>query len=121
MLDAAIMPANVHDTKGGKRVLSRIARWLKAPVAKVYADGTYNGKPFRSWVQKILGATVEIEKNLAPKLKRFVPAKKRWVVERAFAWFFDYRRLTIDYERLRSSSLAMIRIAMSASLLRRLC
>lgn len=75
MLDAAITPANIHDTKGGKRVLSRVARWLKTPVAKVYADGTYNGKPFRSLVQKILGATVEIEKNLAPKLKRFVPAK----------------------------------------------
>lgn len=121
MLDAAITPANVHDTKGGKRVLSRVARWLKVPVVKLCADGTYDGKPFRSWVKNTLGATVEVAKNLAQAAKKFVPAKQRWVVERTFGWFGDYRRLTIDYERLKSSSLAMIRIAMSALLLRRIC
>jgi len=105
----------------GEGAFSRVARWLKVPVVKLCADGTYDGKPFRSWVKNTLGATVEVAKNLAQAAKKFVPAKKRWVVERTFAWFFDYRRLTIDYERLKSSSLAMIRIAMSALLLRRLC
>jgi MFS family permease len=28
-----------------------------------------------------------------------VPVSQRWVVERTFAWVYDYRRLTIDYER----------------------
>lgn len=121
MLDAAITPANMHDTKGGKTVLSRVAHWLKVPVVKLCADGGYDGKPFRNWVGKAIGATVEVAKNLAQAAKKFIPAKQRWVVERTFAWFGDYRRLTIDYELLKSSSLAMIRLAMSALLLRRLC
>lgn len=121
LVDVAITPANVHDTKGGKTVLSRVAKWIKPAPVKVYADGGYDGKPFRTWVKKTLGVSMEIAKNLAQTFKKFIPAKKRWVVERTFAWFSDYRRLTVDYEHLKSSSLAMIRIAMSALMLKRLC
>lgn len=120
MVDVAITPANVNDKTGAKNVISRIAKWLKPAPSKLYADGGYSGTPFANWVNSTIGATVEIAENLAQKFKRFIPAKKRWVVERTFAWFGDYRRLDKDHERLRSSSLAMIRLAFAAFCLRRL-
>lgn len=119
-VDVAVTAANVHDKVGGKKVLSRVATWIKKPVAKLYADGGYSGEPFADWVQEKIGATVEISVNLAQTFKRFVPAKKRWVVERAFAWLIDYRRLhNTDHERLKASSLAMIRIASIAMILKK--
>ena len=58
---------------------------------------------------------------LGPKeAKGFVLLKRRWVVERTFGWWNWYRRLSKDYERLPESSEAMIYIAMTRLILRRL-
>jgi putative transposase len=45
---------------------------------------------------------------------------RRWVVERTFAWLGQWRRLSKDYERLCATSEALIYIAMSGIMLRRL-
>ena len=45
---------------------------------------------------------------------------RRWVVERTFAWFGRYRRLSKDYEYLPNSSETMLYIAMINVMLRRL-
>ena len=45
---------------------------------------------------------------------------KRWVVERSFAWMYDYRRLSMDYEYSTPSSEAMVKIAMIRLMIRRL-
>src|ERR687885_669512 len=45
---------------------------------------------------------------------------RRWVVERTFAWFCHSRRFSRDYERLCSTSEALIYIAMERLMLRRL-
>ena len=42
----------------------------------------------------------------------FTVLKRRWVVERTFAWLDAYRRLSKDYEYLPESSEAMIHLAM---------
>lgn len=45
---------------------------------------------------------------------------KRWIVERTFAWWNQYRRLSKDYELLPQMSEAMIYGAMIHTMLRRL-
>lgn len=50
----------------------------------------------------------------------FDPLPKRWVIERTFGWFETYRRLNKDYEYLPETSEAMVRVAMSRLMLRRI-
>lgn len=47
-------------------------------------------------------------------------SKIRWVVERTFAWFLQYRRLTRNYEKLFFTAEAMARLAMIRLKLKRL-
>ena len=51
---------------------------------------------------------------------RFVVLPKRWLVERTFAWLGNFRRLSKDYEAKTAHSEAMIYLASSALMLRRL-
>jgi putative transposase len=50
----------------------------------------------------------------------FIPAKKRWVIERSFAWLYDCYRLSVDRERLTRNSNTMVRLAFIRLILRRL-
>jgi len=52
--------------------------------------------------------------------KEFAVLPKRWVVERTFAWFNQYHRLSKDYERLLEMSEAAIYAVMTRIMLRRL-
>lgn len=120
-LGISVTAANVHDTNGGLSALRRTRRLLKGhPLKKLYADKGYRGEPFSRFVSRQFNAVVVTSVNPALKLKVFIPVSQRWVVERTFAWVYDYRRLTIDYERLTRSSRAMLRFAAINLMLRRL-
>lgn len=123
MVDVSVTPANVHDTKGAQFVLNKIAkRQNKQTIKTVFADKGYSGANLAGWVaKKFSGAVVQTSANLAQKFKKFVPAKKRWVVERSFAWLGDYYRLSIDRERHPVNSMTMVRLAFIRLILRRLC
>ena len=58
--------------------------------------------------------------GLEEKPRGFQVPPRRWVVERAFAWLGQARRLAKDYERLRENAAAMILWAMNRVMLRRL-
>jgi putative transposase len=80
----------------------------------------YSGSRFKNWALYKHGAHVTMSENLAMAAKAFIPVKKRWVVERTFAWFSNYRRLDKDHERLMVHSTAMIRWAMIHLMLNRI-
>jgi transposase len=52
-------------------------------------------------------------------MKGFVVIRRRWVVERTFAWIMKCRRLARDCEQLASVVETLITIAANATLLRR--
>ncbi|GAB4213867.1 MAG: hypothetical protein OHK0012_10800 [Synechococcales cyanobacterium] len=71
----------------------------------VLADAGYRGETFHHWVWGMVGAKVEI---LANQTREFQLVAKRWVVERTFACFNLYRRLSKDYELLPEVSQSVI-------------
>ncbi|MFD5160884.1 transposase, partial [Streptomyces hawaiiensis] len=55
-----------------------------------------------------------------PGTRGFTPIPKRWAVERTYGWLMLHRRLTRDYETLPARSEAMIHVAMTDLMARRL-
>lgn len=117
LLDLEITAANVSDTQPVLALLSRAKAQCPA-LELVWADQGYEGS---------LGAqlmnTLRIRLSIVRRSQyqqRGQVSRRRWVVERTFAWLGRYRRLSKDYEFLPESSRAMIFAAMSCLLLRRL-
>ncbi|GAA3289178.1 hypothetical protein GCM10020295_00420 [Streptomyces cinereospinus] len=66
-----------------------------------------------------LGIDMEISAR-TPGTKGFTPIPKRWAVERTYGWLMLHRRLARDYETLPVRSEAMIHLAMTDLMARRL-
>ena len=85
---------------------------------RIWIDGTYPGHVLE-WV--VLHLHFVLQPGLRPQgQKGFVVLPRRWGVERPFAWLTQSRRLGKEYEVLPASSEAMIYIAMTRLLVRRL-
>lgn len=119
ILAVVVHSAGIQDRDGAKLVLARIKGRFPR-LKKILADGIYNGG-IAEWAKQFGGWVLEI----VPKPERkegepFEVMKWRWIVERTFAWLGRYRRLSKDYERQPESSEALIYIAMTHLMLRRL-
>ncbi len=80
-----------------------------------FADGGYAGRLVH-WAKD--PHVIQIVKRHAAQTG-FVLIKRRWVVERTFAWIVKNRRLVRDYEQLTAVAETLITIAASATLIRR--
>lgn len=109
--------AGINDSQHAPWVLHRLAGWVPR-MRKVIADAGYQGTP-GGLVWRVFGWLWEIVER-DPETKGFVVLKKRWIVERTFGWFENYRRLSKDYETLPESSEAMIELSMIRLMLNRL-
>jgi putative transposase len=94
---------------------------------ELYADGAYNRGGIDLVVENRFGIELIVKKSAYIKdvgdhkvltVSNLKPV--RWIVERTFAWFNNYRRLSKDYERTISSSKAMLALALIQLMLRRL-
>jgi putative transposase len=90
---------------------------LLAKVEVMWVDSGYDGDKFGLAVWLMIQAHVEVMQRTE---KEFQVLPKRWVVERTFAWFNQYHRQSIDYERLCEMSEAAIYAVMTRIMLRRL-
>lgn len=109
--------ANVQDYDGLKCVFEAI-RGRFSRLKLVWADGMY--KRMAAWVGRSRPARpirLEIVKRDGPGFKVL---KRRWVVERTFAWLGRRRRLSKDYEGTTASSEAWVKLAMVHLMVRRL-
>lgn len=108
--------ADVQDRDGAKPVLKRSRRRFPF-VERVFADGGYAGK-LVTWAEDKAHIAIEVVRRL-PFMTGFVVLRRRWVVERTFAWIMKCRRLVRDYEQLAGVAETLITIASSATLIRR--
>lgn len=80
-------------------------------------DGGYAGRLVR-WAKERTPIALEVVKRTAGQAG-FAVIRRRWVVERTFAWIMKNRRFVRDYEQLTAVAETLITIAASATLIRR--
>jgi putative transposase len=113
-----VQPANGQDVAGAQLLLSHLHPMLHLRLQKLWADGAYRFQ-LPDWTLKTFACQVEISLP-PPDSKGFTLVKRRWVVERTFAWLSTYRRLSKDYEESILSSEGFIYLASLHTSLRRL-
>ncbi|WIX83995.1 IS5 family transposase [Amycolatopsis carbonis] len=113
-LTVGISAANTHDSHALKPLVNALPaiRSRRGPrrrkPAKLHADKAYDIPALRDWLR---------QRRILPRIarkgieSRDKLGKHRWVIERAIAWLFGYRRLTIRYERDAGHFLAFLTLA----------
>ena len=109
--------ANIQDRDGAKLVLATLVG-LFPRLRLIWADGGYAGQ-LVEWTRAVGGWILEIVRR-RDDARGFEVLPRRWVVERTFAWLGFCRRLSKDYEEQTTSSEAMVLVAMTGLMARRL-
>jgi putative transposase len=121
LLAVVVTSAAVDDAAAAPHVLRQLDRTNYPRLQRIWADSKYHNYQLYAWIEQHEDRTWELEIKSRPgKATGFVLIPKRWVVERTIAWLGRYRRLSKDYERLTSSSEAMIRVSAVHLMLKRL-
>jgi putative transposase len=109
-----VHPAGIQDRDGAVPLL-QASRGRFPFIERVFADSAYAGER----VAKATRIAVEIVRKINGQIG-FQVHKRRWVVERFFAWIGRNRRLYRDVEKLIPSAEAFLYAASAIVLLRRL-
>ncbi len=121
ILGVLVTPANVSDPAGAAQLLPEVFcrfGWLR----HLWADAAYTGMKALHRLKELLpwrGVRVEIVRG-KDNTKGFAVQPRRWIIERTFAWLTHNRRLVRDYETREVNSEAMILIAASKLMVKRL-
>jgi putative transposase len=125
LLVVMVHSAGVQDRDGARQLLQWA--WCHLPrLLTIFADSAYVGA-WHAWVDYVWGLGLGSMCRFLMQCVRRTPGMvgfhvlpKRWVVERTFAWFSRYRRLSKDYEYLPRSSEAFVYLASIHLMTRRL-
>lgn len=118
LLDVVVSAANVGDRDGAKALLTKVERQIALRLLKIWADKGYQGD-LAVWLHQEWAIALEIV-GADPSQIGFAVQPRRWVVERTFAWFGKFRRLSKDYEYHPICSEGFIYLASIRTLLNRL-
>lgn len=118
LMAVVVTVGSVSDAQGAVELFERLGQTTFPRLQTVHGDSKYKDKPLKQYNASERHYTFVFRKK-PEGVPGFVPVKKRWVVERTFAWLGHYRRLAKDYERSMASSEAMIQVATIHMLLRR--
>lgn len=118
LLDVLVHSAGIQDNHGAAPLLNAVGADFPK-LRHAFADRVYRGPKLLNAVSKNRPWTIEIVTR-SQSVGTFKPEKRRWVVERTFAWLNLNRRLAKDFERSIESATAWIWIASVKLLTRRL-
>lgn len=116
-MSVVVLEANCPERLGGAAVMLEAAPEVKENLLRIWVNPGFSGENFARVIRQLSSAEVEV---ICRKSSGFEVLPKRWIVERTFAWWNQYRRLSKDYELLPEMSEAMIYGAMTHTMLRRL-
>ena len=120
ILGVCVTSASVQDRDGAVPLLSSLYL-LFGRLQIIWADSGYAGA-LVAWV-KALRPFGRLRLDIVRRsddAKGFQLVRKRWIVERTFAWLYKSRRLSRDYERRVDHSESHIYVCMCRLMLRRL-
>ena len=120
LIAVVVTGANLDDGTAAPQLLARVSAKDFPRLTTIFGDNKYHNHSLAAWLAKER-PTWRIEIQSRPESATgFAPVRKRWVVERTNAWEGRSRRNSKDYERLVSSSEAMLEISACHLMLRRL-
>jgi putative transposase len=121
LLVVVVTSAAMDDAAAAPGVLRQLTAEKFPRLQVVWADSKDHNHRLRGWIESDPDRLWKSEVKKRPVgAKGFVLLPKRWVVERTHAWFGRWRRHSRDYERLTTSSEAMIQVSAIGTMLRRL-
>ena len=91
VLHAIVHPANIQDRDGGIQLLTALGERFPL-LAKLFADGAYQGPQFRQALAKVRTHLKIAIVARSEHQKGFAVLPKRWLVERTLAWLNRCRR-----------------------------
>jgi putative transposase len=110
LLAIIVHAANAHDTKAAESVLKQAVE--NYPSLEAFCgDEGYRGTAVEA--AETLKRPMEISKKIIGdegKEKEWKVIPKRWIVERTFAWWQNFRRLSKDYEVMTDNSETMAKV-----------
>ena len=130
VMKARVHPADLADREGARIVLDRVDETFPS-LRHLWADAGYRGSALRRWITERLGLSLEIVQRRSRWVRvrndvepEAIPAgfeviRRRWVVERTFAWISRNRRMSRDFEFLAQTTEALIYVTMIRLMLRR--
>jgi putative transposase len=131
VMKAKVHPADLADRDGARMLLNRVGESLPG-LRHLWADAGYRGADLRRSITEGFGLSLEIVQRRSrwvwvrndvepePIPAGFEVIRRRWVVERTFAWICRNRRMSHDYEFLAQTTEALIYVTMIRLMLRRL-
>ena len=119
LLCVAVTAANVAGGRAAPRVLDRVSLPDRQSLRVVFADGRYHDAACADWFARHPGMRLEVVSR-PEGVRGFVPIRKRWVVERTFAWLMANRRCVREYEKQVWSSEARVKVTAAGMMLRRM-
>ncbi|TWT62884.1 Transposase DDE domain protein [Rubinisphaera italica] len=120
ILAVVVHAADEQDYNGAPLMLSALREKMRR-LKVIFADAIYGYKNLPEFTKSTLGFDIQIAKRPADQPRgQFPIQKKRWIVERTFAWLGLYRRYSKDYELNPETCVALIQISMILLMLKRL-
>jgi putative transposase len=116
LLAVIVTEANFPERLGGAAVVMEAAEATENLVV-IWVDQGFSGENFSRVIQQLCVARVDV---ICRSEAGFQVLPKRWIVERTFGWWNQYRRLSKDYELLPEMSESMIYTVMIRLMLKRL-